>query len=128
MSDLVPRLNAEKRSREKTRRQVQHLLDQILDTPTTYAPAPSRPKKSKTARNHRHPLLQLLVARDGNACYLCRTELQPEQMRVEHIIPVIHGGTDDHYNLAIACRDCNYEKSDSFVSIVALSAAPCYHR
>ncbi len=31
---------------------------------------------------------------------------------VEHIVPPLHGGTDDESNLALACRSCNLHKSD----------------
>jgi hypothetical protein len=36
---------------------------------------------------------------------------------VEHIIPRIHGGTDDTDNLALACIDCNLHKGPNLTGI-----------
>ena len=32
----------------------------------------------------------------------------------DHIVPVRHGGTDDHSNLQPACAECNRKKSDGY--------------
>lgn len=34
-------------------------------------------------------------------------------MTVEHIIPLVRGGTNDLINLALACYGCNNERGDS---------------
>lgn len=34
-------------------------------------------------------------------------------MTVEHIIPLVRGGTNDLCNLALACYGCNNERGDS---------------
>lgn len=46
-------------------------------------------------------------------CEYCRA---PEAVfnfpfEVEHILPVVRGGTDDERNLALACRSCNLRKA-----------------
>ncbi len=38
-------------------------------------------------------------------------------LHVEHIIPKIHGGTDDLDNLALACIDCNLHKGPNLTGI-----------
>ena len=38
-------------------------------------------------------------------------------LHIEHIIPKIHGGTDDPGNLALACIDCNLHKGTNLAGI-----------
>jgi hypothetical protein len=38
-------------------------------------------------------------------------------LHIEHIIPKIHGGTDDLDNLALACIDCNLHKGPNLTGI-----------
>jgi 5-methylcytosine-specific restriction endonuclease McrA len=38
-------------------------------------------------------------------------------LHVEHIVPKIHGGTDDLENLALACIDCNLHKGPNLTGI-----------
>jgi hypothetical protein len=38
-------------------------------------------------------------------------------LHVEHIIPKIHGGTDDLNNLALACIDCDLHKGPNLTGI-----------
>ena len=36
---------------------------------------------------------------------------------IEHVVPKIHGGTDDPDNLALACIDCNLHKGTNLTGI-----------
>jgi HNH endonuclease len=38
-------------------------------------------------------------------------------LHIEHIVPKIHGGTDDPENLALACIDCNLHKGTNLTGI-----------
>jgi hypothetical protein len=38
-------------------------------------------------------------------------------LHIEHIVPKIHGGTDDPANLALACIDCNLHKGTNLTGI-----------
>jgi len=49
-----------------------------------------------------------LMARDGGACVYCRST---ENLCIDHMVPLIQGGTDDIDNLAIACKRCNSGKA-----------------
>ena len=58
--------------------------------------------------------------RAGNRCEYCqlRQEDSPlAALHIEHIVPRIHGGADDHYNLALACIDCNLHKGPNLTGI-----------
>jgi 5-methylcytosine-specific restriction endonuclease McrA len=58
--------------------------------------------------------------RAGNRCEYCRLEQIDSPLaalHIEHIIPKIHGGTDDLENLALACVDCNLHKGPNLTGI-----------
>ena len=58
--------------------------------------------------------------RVGHRCEYCQLHQEDSPlavMHVEHIIPRIHGGTDDLDNLALACIDCNLHKGPNLVGI-----------
>ena len=38
-------------------------------------------------------------------------------LHIEHILPTIHGGTDELDNLALACIDCNLHKGTNLTGI-----------
>ncbi len=59
-----------------------------------------------------NPLYAPVAARAEHRCEYCRA---PEEvfnfpLEVEHVTPQASGGTDDHANLALACRACNLFK------------------
>lgn len=55
-------------------------------------------------------LRRKVLERDNHTCAYCRQ--RKETMQVDHIIPLIRGGSNDAENLIAACRDCNYEKKN----------------
>ena len=58
--------------------------------------------------------------RAQNACEYCRLHQDDSPLaalHVEHIIPKIHGGSDDIDNLALACIDCNLHKGTNLTGI-----------
>ena len=50
-------------------------------------------------------------------CHLDQDDSPLAALHVEHIIPRIHGGTDDLDNLALACIDCNLHKGTNLTGI-----------
>lgn len=61
-----------------------------------------------------NPRYALVALRAGHRCEYCRA---PEAIfnfpfELEHIVPVIHSGTHQDDNLALACRACNLFKAD----------------
>jgi|SRR5262252_6657247 len=58
--------------------------------------------------------------RAGNACEYCQLRQQDSPLaalHIEHIIPRVHGGSDDIDNLALACVDCNLHKGTNLTGI-----------
>jgi hypothetical protein len=56
--------------------------------------------------NRRSVDIRSLLARDGDTCFLCCLPLG-EDMTVEHLVPLVHGGTHHIANKALAHRVCN---------------------
>jgi len=58
--------------------------------------------------------------RAGNHCEYCLLEQGDSPLavlHVEHILPRVHGGTDDFENLALACIDCNLHNGTNLTGI-----------
>ena len=58
--------------------------------------------------------------RAHNACEYCHLPQDDSPLaalHVEHIIPKVHGGTDNLDNLALACIDCNLHKGTNLTGI-----------
>ena len=43
-------------------------------------------------------------------CYYCGHHFSPDELTMDHIIPIIRGGKSTKNNLATACKDCNNKK------------------
>ena len=50
-------------------------------------------------------------------CQLRQDDSPLAALHIEHIIPRVHGGTDDFENLALACIDCNLHKGTNLTGI-----------
>jgi hypothetical protein len=58
--------------------------------------------------------------RAGDRCEYCQLHQEDSPLaalHVEHIVPKVHGGTDDLENLALACIDCNLHKGPNLTGI-----------
>jgi hypothetical protein len=52
-------------------------------------------------------LRQRIFTRDGGLCLLCGSV---EDLAIDHVIPVLHGGGNEETNLQTLCRPCNSRK------------------
>jgi 5-methylcytosine-specific restriction endonuclease McrA len=50
-------------------------------------------------------------------CHLHQHDSPLAALHIEHVVPKIHGGTDDPDNLALACIDCNLHKGTNLTGI-----------
>jgi 5-methylcytosine-specific restriction endonuclease McrA len=41
----------------------------------------------------------------------------PSSASLEHVIPESRGGPTEEWNLAVACRACNYGRGDRYLAI-----------
>jgi hypothetical protein len=61
----------------------------------------------------------------GNRCSYCLAAQQYvlSKLEIEHIIPVAQDGSNDEWNLCLACRLCNLYKSDQIEATDPISKA-----
>lgn len=50
-----------------------------------------------------------VLVRDGYQCQGCG--LRGRDLEVDHIVPVVKGGSDDLDNLQLLCKPCHHEKT-----------------
>jgi len=43
-------------------------------------------------------------------CYYCGKKVKPEELTMDHKIPLSRGGTSDRINIVPACKECNNRK------------------
>lgn len=81
------------------------LIDHILKTRMSERAYP------KTKRVRFSPELRRAIRwRQDSLCMYCGVELYSENMHIDHIYPVEHGGGNDHQNLQALCASCNTRK------------------
>lgn len=51
-----------------------------------------------------------IYQRDQKKCYICDAPLTINEIELDHIVPVILGGSSDPSNIACSCRTCNRSK------------------
>lgn len=73
----------------------------------------------------------LVMQRSGHCCEYCKSQdkFSPVYFTIDHILPLIEGGTNDIENLAYACMLCNRLKWNKLVSIdpVSQDNVPIYN-
>lgn len=71
------------------------------------------------AKRHRKQISKrvrfFVLQRDDFKCRYCGVGPQDDQLHVDHVHPVVMGGTDDPGNLVTACRTCNLGKGSALV-------------
>ena len=48
--------------------------------------------------------------RSTGICYYCSLKFIPNELTMDHIIPLSRGGKSEKYNLVPACKECNNKK------------------
>lgn len=67
----------------------------------------ARKDKLRANKKIRRRLLKNLVFAP---CYYCRHIFMADQLTVEHLVPIVLGGTNDEANIALACAPCNQQR------------------
>ena len=48
--------------------------------------------------------------RSENICYFCGKKVDPAEITMDHIVPLIRGGKSVKGNIVPACKECNNKK------------------
>ena len=51
-------------------------------------------------------------AREGGACFYCLRKIPSRNHCLDHVVPLVTGGTNSYRNLVSSCLDCNSQKND----------------
>lgn len=98
-------------SREEAEWILQGMVEGRLPKPVEWVRR--RPKLRPKTRQPISARLRFEVLRDsGFACHYCGRRPPEITLHVDHVIPLIKGGTDARENLVAACAECNLGKSD----------------
>jgi 5-methylcytosine-specific restriction endonuclease McrA len=73
---------------------------------------PSKQRAPTKRRTVSKKLRLLILERDNYKCCLCGKTAKETKLEVDHVVPVVKGGTDSLNNLRTLCIDCNRGKSD----------------
>ena len=44
------------------------------------------------------------------SCYYCSSEVEPDQLTMDHVVPLSRGGKSRKGNIVAACKQCNNKK------------------
>jgi hypothetical protein len=58
-----------------------------------------------------------LIARDGDSCVWCSTQLPLEKITLDHVVPYSQGGSNHLGNLLLACGSCNSKRGHRSVEL-----------
>lgn len=72
-------------------------------------------RASKKTTNVENIDIREIIKRDGTICWLCLKNCPPDNITLDHIVPLSRGGSHTYENIALAHRECNSKK---FVNIV----------
>lgn len=54
-----------------------------------------------------------IIVRDKSICHICGKVCAPEEIHLDHVIPLARGGVHGPENIKVACADCNIAKGAS---------------
>lgn len=48
--------------------------------------------------------------RSTGICHYCNGTFRPDELTMDHLVPIVRGGKSVHGNVVPACKDCNNKK------------------
>lgn len=66
--------------------------------------------KRNALGSHTELEIKTLFGLQRKRCAMCECDLSDKSYHVDHIMPLIRGGSNDKYNLQITCPTCNLSK------------------
>lgn len=53
-------------------------------------------------------------------CYYCQNKFKPEELTMDHVIPIARGGKSNKKNCVACCKDCNTKKGHKTTAEMAM--------
>lgn len=53
-------------------------------------------------------------------CYHCEEKFKPEELTMDHLIPIVRGGMSNKKNCVPSCKECNSKKGNKTRAELAL--------
>ena len=66
-------------------------------------------REKRKARELRHTAWWRRKVSAG-ICYYCRRKFPPNQLTMDHKIPIARGGKSERINIVVCCKECNNKK------------------
>lgn len=60
-----------------------------------------------------------ILERDGLWCYLCQSEVEPDDIHFDHVVPLSKGGMHTMDNIRVTHSVCNLRKGDRLLEVAA---------
>jgi len=89
-----------------------HTLAKIAESEGLAWGVPPPTLRRKIAKAVKKSVLLQVVARDGFECRYCKSSIDPGNVTIDHIIPLVAGGDSSFGNLCVCCKTCNSRKRD----------------
>jgi 5-methylcytosine-specific restriction endonuclease McrA len=70
-----------------------------------------RARINGSTRHHTVADIRTALEVQNNLCFYCRADISASYT-VDHLIPLIRGGSDGPENIVMACASCNFRKAD----------------
>ncbi len=90
-----------------------------MDYLFTPASTQHQKKEKAKAKELRKSLWWRQVVGNGQ-CYHCEEKFKPEQLTMDHLIPIVRGGMSNKKNCVPSCKDCNSKKGNKTRAELAL--------
>jgi 5-methylcytosine-specific restriction enzyme A len=88
-----------------------------MKIPTVRIPDPNRDRERVAGeaflskRKGRSKRRMRILSRDSFLCNHCSQPFPESNLEVDHIIPLVQGGSDDDCNLQTLCKPCHLKKT-----------------
>lgn len=76
-----------------------------------FAPASEQHQKKEKAKARELRQSQWWRQQLGQGiCYHCGNKFKPEELTMDHLVPIVRGGKSDKKNCVVSCKECNTKK------------------
>ncbi|RJP19055.1 MAG: HNH endonuclease [Candidatus Omnitrophota bacterium] len=62
-----------------------------------------------------------IMLRDGFICQYCGEQFSPDELTLDHVIPISRGGHDSWSNVVTACKHCNHKKGNNLLEELGMN-------